>query len=439
MIDTLKKLSDLMKSHGARRLYFKILAENDNSKNQVYLGGNYSALNILPYGDVSTDTNVTAGSKCSMFKAHLEFAWIDESGKYEAPNAKLILYPKYPEIRFSGFLMGCCKAPSQIMTQRKMGRVLFFGITNQGQILGFAVDALHPLANAVNILPMGEADGVLREMRLDGAKDTHDELLAKLLEIHQKGWIDSSKLDSDGTRKLYSASNAGGFTLEAELGVLPNSFAKPDYLGWEVKQYGVNDFQKYTAKSPVTLMTPEPTGGIYFDKGVKAFINKFGYWDQNNRTGRKNFGGVYKNDGEFNHLTKLKLEMVGYCLNTGKIQDVEGGIAFVTGCSRVAALWKFEKLIEHWKTKHAQAAYIPSLSKKNPNQYCYGKKVTLCEGTDFSLFLKAVADCHVYIDPALKMEKINTQKPAIKRRNQFRIKHSELKCLYHLCQDVDLA
>ena len=52
-------------------------------------------------------------------------------------------------------------------------------------------------------------------------------------------------------------------TLEAELGITPNGYAEPDFMGWEVKQYGVTDFIAIRPRSPVTLMTPEPTGGIY--------------------------------------------------------------------------------------------------------------------------------------------------------------------------------
>lgn len=39
MIETLSGLVALMKSYGAVRFYAKKLAPNDNSKNQVYLGG----------------------------------------------------------------------------------------------------------------------------------------------------------------------------------------------------------------------------------------------------------------------------------------------------------------------------------------------------------------------------------------------------------------
>ena len=99
-----------------------------------------------------------------------------------------------------------------------------------------------------------------------------------------------------GVPEPYSARNGGGYTLEAELGILPNGYAEPDFMGWEVKQYGVRDFERYTAKSPVTLMTPEPTGGVYRDGGLEVFLRRFGYPDKAGNAGRINFGGVYAND-----------------------------------------------------------------------------------------------------------------------------------------------
>ncbi len=32
--------------------------------------------------------------------------------------------------------------------------------------------------------------------------------------------------------------------LEAELGVTPNGYSEPDFMGWEIKQFGVKKFDK---------------------------------------------------------------------------------------------------------------------------------------------------------------------------------------------------
>ena len=84
----------------------------DNSKQQIYLGGSFEVLQLLPYRNVRTDP----GFKRETFKAELDFNWIDAEGQSPpAPGAQLILYPKYPEVRLSGFLRGCSIAPGDNM------------------------------------------------------------------------------------------------------------------------------------------------------------------------------------------------------------------------------------------------------------------------------------------------------------------------------------
>ena len=106
MVASLGLLLDLMRHQGASRIYAKKLAPNDNSKNQIYLGGDFSALNIVPHSDVYSDASDVAGAVRDRAKAAIDFYWVDSDGLHRAPNAGLILYPKYPEVRMSGFLSG---------------------------------------------------------------------------------------------------------------------------------------------------------------------------------------------------------------------------------------------------------------------------------------------------------------------------------------------
>jgi hypothetical protein len=439
MLTSVAALQGLMKSQGAVRFYAKKLAPNDNSKNQVYLGGDFSALNIMPHQSVYTDADSVAGSKRDRAKADISFFWVDEQGRYEAPSAQLILYPKYPEVRMSGFLKGCRNAPGEVMAVRDEGRVLFLGITRTGEVLGYAVNSESPLAREIHTNDSLHQIGVFLELPAvpeDG--NTRAQLLAKLTEIYQKHWIPSQKLGADGTAHPYMARNGGGYTLEAELGITPNGYAEPDYLGWEVKQYGVGDFEKYRPKSPVTLMTPEPTGGLYREQGVTSFMQRFAYADKSGKADRMNFGGIYKCNGDFHGDTGLKLELHGFDHEKRKIADMTGGIALVSRTGEVAALWQFTGMIEHWNRKHAQAAYVPSLFRSPPPEYRYGPKIMLCEKTDFMLFVKAVADGTVYYDPAIKVERASSARPVIKRRSQFRIRHDQLGNMYHQNEYIEL-
>lgn len=428
-----------MRGLGATRIYAKKLAPNDNSKNQIYLGGDFSVLNVIPHGEIYSDDEDRAGSKRERAKARVSFFWVSESARFRAPDTNLILYPKYPEVRMSGFLRGCEAPPSSLMASREPGRILVLGVTAEREVLGYAAAAGEPVAQEIEA-GAWEQLGVLMELPAQaGLKASSKELLlAELKRIHQQHWIMSQKLGRDGAKEAYAARNGGGYTLEAELGIAPNGYAEPDFLGWEVKQYSVRDFRRFLPRSPVTLMTPEPTGGVYQEKGVTEFLRRFGYADKSGRPDRINFGGVYTCARGFHAGTKLKLTLNGYDAGAGKITDLDGGISLIDPSGEVAAHWSFKGVMQHWNRKHAQAAYVPSLFRTPPPQYCYGPRVLLCERTDFLLFLKAFANGTVYLDPAIKMENASGASPEIKRRSQFRTRHQSLGVCYHQSEIVEI-
>lgn len=438
MISSIDQLLNLMKQHGATKFYAKRLAPNDNSKNQIYLGGDYSSLNILPYFNLHTDAAQNAGSKRDRIKADLKFYWLSNSAIYRAPRAGLILYPKYPEVRMSGFLMGCAPAPSAIMNSRDAGRVLFLGFSDDGRIIGYASGKGDNLTKSFEALQLAPTDGVFVKLsESTQSADSFEPVKQKLLEIHNKGWIESKRLNASGVVIPYKASNGGGYTLEAELGIKPNGYAEPDYLGWEVKQYGCKDFISYTAKSPITLMTPEPTGGVYKDEGFEIFMRRFGYEDTAGRPNRLNFGGVYKCDFSFHPRTGVMLTLQGYNPESKKIIDPDGGIVLIDESGEIAAKWSFSGIMEHWKRKHARAVYVPSL-KQVPPKYHYASEAFVCKGTDFILLLDAIVKGKVYYDPGIKIV-FGEKGTETKKRSQFRIKRTDLACLYKESAVVQLT
>jgi hypothetical protein len=429
----------MMRAQGAVRIYAKVLSPNDNSKNQVYLGGGFSALNVIPHGDIYTDEEDKGGSVRERAKARVTFYWIDEDGRHRAPDVNLILYPKYPEIRISGFLRGCDAAPTEIMTVRDPGRTLFFGVTMSGDVLGYAAAEGDPISEQL-LAGQWNTLGVFLELPLDleAPTDTKSVLIGELRRVYNLGWVSSQKLARDGRKQPYAARNGGGYTLEAELGISPNGYSEPDFMGWEVKQYGVSDFTRLVPKNPVTLMTPEPTGGVYRDEGVPAFLRAFGYPDQSGRGDRINFGGAYACGGVLHHLTGLRMVIDGYDGETGLITDMDGSFRLVDVTGTVAASWNFKAMMSHWNRKHAQAAYVPSIFRTPPPKYAYGGEVLLCEQTDFMLFIRAFAAGAVYYDPGIKMENASAAKPALKCRSQFRIRHAHLASMYHHSETVAL-
>lgn len=429
-----------MAAKGVQRLFLKKLSPNDNSKNQVYLGGDFEALNIIPNDGVYVDGG-REGSKRDRFKANINMSWIDSSGNlFNCPSAQLILYPKYPEVRLSGFLKGCENAPSKILASRQEGRLMFFGVTEDGKIICHAVTANETINKQILNIRNQEASGVFLNIPFADLKsgDTREALLTELLRIHLAGWLDSERLRSDGSLAPCKSPNCGGYTLEAQLGIKPNGYSEPDFLGWEIKQHGVKNLLNTNSGSPITLMTPEPTGGIYKEKGVNFFLKKFGYPDKSGRLDRINFGGIYRH-GKHVPSTNLTLELKGFDASSGKITQPDGGFCLVSPKGEEAAVWHFTDIMKHWNRKHAKAAYIPSLSETEPiRRYKYGNIIELGTGTDFLKFLAAIASGKVYYDPGIKLENASTLQATSKRRSQFRIKAVDLKSLYHNFEVVDL-
>lgn len=441
-IDRLKKM---MQDQGAQKLYYKLLAPNDNSKNQPYLGPDLSSLNIIPTGDMVASETVStkkAAKGKAKFSGPVNFFWLSGEGlRSKAPHAQLIFYPQYPEVRFSGFLLGCKEAPSDLMNPKKRGRdegrVLFLGVTNDNTVLGFLAAPEDVIAKEAYLYPPDEVHGLFNEVKLTGV-DEKATLLNELLRIHNLGWIQGKRLSSvDGDYVACNNRNCGGYTLEAELGIMPNGISEPDFMGWEVKQFGVSNFKAINSKV-ITLMTPEPSGGHYKDIGADSFIRKFGYPDTRGVVDRLNFGGIHK-VGDQHTTTKLTLSLLGYDKTSKKITDSSGGVALVAADGEIAAIWHFTKMMDHWKKKHARAVYIPSLSTiEETRKYHYGSRVRLGEGTEFLMYLKAMANQSIYYDPGIKMENAST-KPKIKKRSQFRVKTGNLQSLYHKMEEVDLT
>ncbi len=441
MIATLKQLIQAMVKHGATRIYAKQMSPNDNSKNQIYLATNYSALNFIPHGTwQQDDSQIPRVSKRTRLKAKLDFHWIGADRKHRAPGAQLILYPKYPEIRLSGILRNCPSSPKDLVNSRTPERLLLLGACPNRELLGYVAGPQEPLARDFAEKFAWPAPAVLAEIATAELQPSRIGLLKQLGKIHGRAWHDSVRLKK-GKVERYDAQNGGGYTLEAALGISPNGLPFPDFLGWEIKQYGVTDFRSNKALSPITLMTPEPTGGLYKEQGVEVFLRKYGYAALSGQPDRINFGGIYRCGEGFHHRTGLELALDGYDASKRTITDFKSGsMALIDKKGNAAASWSLTSLMEHWVRKHAHAAFIPSLKRFAPHpQYSFGSQVLLCEEADFELLLSSIATGLVCYDPSTKLlHETAQQKKSTKRRNQFRVKFSDLQQLYKHSEWIDI-
>lgn len=434
-IADLGRLRELFAERGVTQLFVKRLSPNDNSKNQIYLGSSFEVLNQLPFSDPVVQA---PRSGHEIVHADVRLEWLTDSlGESPAPHTKLILYPQYPEARLSGFLRGAEGAPSELLNShaRIDGRMLFLGVRSNRTVLSFICGPDDPLALELAASGVFDSGKPLVEIEL-GQEPGRAVLLRCLGEVASEGWIPSARLDTEGTMHPCLARNCGGLTLEARLGIPSNSSSEPDFHGWEVKQFGAANFRSYSARSPLTLFTPEPTVGVYASHGVEPFIRAYGYADVQGRPDRLNFGGKFIVDRPASR-TGLTLLLAGYDRDTGKISSVGGGLELRAPDGTLAAGWPFPALIEHWNRKHARAAYVPSMKQDEPRAYRYGARVFLGTGTDFGLLLAAFAAGAVSYDPGIKLEQASGPRPQVHRRSQFRIDFRRLGLLYRSFEAVE--
>lgn len=433
-VETLENLVQLYASHGVTRLYMKVLAKNNNSKQQIYLGASFAALTMFPTLGIFADPN----DDNPIFKARLKFYWMMGAGSlYPAPGTQIVFYPQYPEVRLSGFLDGCDNGPSDLLNHEtcKAGRLMFFGVHPDGRIIAAVLPHTHAIANEIKHAPGIQKIRIFYEIPV--ASDSREELLGKIRDIHLKGWMKSRKLDPDGNDLPCNDSHCGGYTFESEFGIRPNGDADPDYKGWELKQYSVRNFARLDS-SIITLMTPEPTSGYYKTHGVIDFVRRYGYKDRLGREDRYNFGGIHK-VGVKHHRTGLTMTLVDFDHDSGKIVSSSARIALLTDDGEEAASWRYVDLMNHWNNKHARVAFVPSMCNLEPTrQYRYGNVIRLGEGVDFLRVVSAMFNGRVYYDPGIKVEHASAAKPTSKRRSQFRVKSGNLAELYLKMAVVDV-
>ena len=214
--------------------------------------------------------------------------------------------------------------------------------------------------------------------------------------------------------------NGGGYTLEALLGITPNGKSEPDYLGWEIKGHSTNR---------ITLMTPEPNGGFYGERGAKEFVERYGHAVKDNGmyfTGNHKFG-------KSSTRTGMTLQVSGFDPLNPKLLDVNGAVQLVDDKGNEAASWAFTHLLTHWNRKHAFAAYIRYTQKvvaPKCREYRFNTPILMGEHTDFTRYLNALCSGAIIFDPGSKVSNANSPESTVKARSQFRINAKDLGLLY---------
>lgn len=422
----------LLASAGATKTYAKILAPNDNSKNQIYLAGDPAQLSTLKPGKFQEDDQPGG-----ILKAAVRFSWLAPDGtSYRAPNAQLIFYPQYPEVRLSGILRGTDWAPRSLISSRDEGRVLFLGVRSDGEIIA-AADKVDPTLGSLLDPDASVESGTLRPLRTGTTTSSRELLLERLRSLHGKGWVDAKALRANGSVVPCKGPRCVGCTLESELGIAQNGFCGPDFLDWELKAITWKHFAKPELSKPVTLMTPAPTGGVYREAGGAGFVRRFGYADLSGKADRMNFGGRFF-FGLPEPRTGLTLTLDGFDLKSSTFPE-GGGLSLRTSSGDLAAHWSYSELASRWAIKHANACYVPAQKcAAGSLKFRYGREVYLGSEPRLSYFFKSIVDGSIFFDPGIKLENASSPNAKIKERHQFRAKFIDTSRLYQFYSQVDL-
>ena len=444
---------DLLTDAGATSIWVKRLVPNNNSKQQVYLGADPSDLSFLPLGTPSYTPTKSRKRKAGapVIQIPVPWIWVTPQGQFDAPDTRLCYYPQYPEVRLSGFLRGCGSGPSELMSETRRGhedgRCLFFGPTKTGttrtaHVVGLVVGSAAPAARYVlgmDGFARGQVCPVPFEKRPEpGDFSALEHALLNLVGKRIIPW----RLRNDGSiQKPYTAPNAPGFTLEAELGVGENAIPGPDFDVWELKAVKQNSLEQ-RQNHKVTLFTPQPDRGWIMEHNQAEFVLRYGHVQARDDDG--NPTSYYFTTKDFNrpdeHKASARLDMMLTGFTDERHFDPEGMIALADAeTGDLIAGWSYLKLLEHWQRKHNRAAYVPYLrdDSGNSTHVEFGPLVTLGISTSFGLLLQAFKEGKVVYDPGDKASLMDGGWRA-HPRSQFRINLKDIGTIYKEVKRVDI-
>ena len=403
---SLAEISDAFRKLGCEELVIKFLSENqDNEKNQVYFGPKLSIAQYFPglleLRSASTSTAKPKSSDGSPIVAlQLDFSWLwPNESPSPAPQAKIIEYSQYPEVRFSGFLQGSSHSPRALRRDEQDDygqRVLILGHSGEKTYGALVTEDSSPQAVAeLRELPPWAVQPLFSWLKITTSTHVLDApaLLSELRglagQVHEPRKL---KRIGEPFEFIPLGGQAGGWTLEALLGIPMNAKSEPDKYGFEIKAVGGDR---------TSLITTEPDFGYRYDNGVEAYIARFGR-DAKAGGGSRVFSGVHRCN-QLNPATgaKLTIENWDFSANmpTGTGQPNIALIEVSTG--EVISGWSFAKIGASWSKKHAGAVFVQSEAVEGPpiDGYRYGALSYMGLGTSALRFLSQVANGTIFLDP----------------------------------------
>lgn len=405
---SLEQLCENFNKAGCSELLIKILSPNqDNSKNQIYLGRGLSLLQYFP-GELTFRPPSSSVAKAhsvpgeAITAVELKFHWLwPGSPPSPAMDTKLIEYSQYPESRLSGFLNRSPNAPDALRRERQHlygQRILILGKTKDSVCGAVVTEARSPaLVEELKKVPNWNFQPILRFLSISSSTSRLDlpQLLAELRSISgrpQRPQI--LRRVGAPSETIPGGGQAGGWTLEALLGVPRNSASAPDKYGFEIKAVG---------GATTSLITTEPDMGYRASNGVEAYLKKFGRVGKEGG-GKLVFSGRHKCNAP-NNASGAMLTIDHWDFESNK-PDNTGTPELILVHQKTDELiagWSFGKLGQSWSKKHAGAVYVETTPNRGSGStvetYTFGGCTYVGVGTSVLKLYQQIASGIVFLDP----------------------------------------
>jgi len=433
------ELSACLLSAGADLAILKLLPKNANDKNQIYLASDFGVLydlfdlTLAERGASASETKSRSDPGSGIPEAVFNnFSWMRRDGSLvPARRLKAIIYPQYPEARLSGLQSVENTMPQSLsVAYTKLNpeakRLLVLARLPRGKCIGIVCINLNAAFEAeLASLPGFERARACKRLAI--AQGNSCRLEARLATVLGRA-IPGCRLDAYGRTLPFTGTQVCGYTLEHELGIIPNSASDGDLYGIELKTH---------TQIKVTLFTPEPDGG-YYAEDFAGFMSKYGYRDSDGDlrlTGIHRAGIMCSKSGLTLQVREFRTEGAerhAFIYDhstplTAKIDAVD--VALIGPDGEVAASWSLERLMNCWGAKHNEVVYISASKEENLDraQFDAGfehivrfeNTVMWCRNTTAERLLKAISDGVIFLDPAPKLHATDPAKN--KRRAQWRV------------------
>ncbi len=221
---------------------------------------------------------------------------------------------------------------------------------------------------------------------------TKEELVERLEQIREKGWIENARLGNKGGL---------GNTLEDLLGIEENNLPIPNSAEWELKCH------RLKSSSLITLFHMEPSPrAVKFVPSV--LLPKYGWKHKtmhDEMSFRQTVNGLTRTDRGFKIVVDRaeRKILLSFDANSVSVKHLEWlkSVEERVGFNELdpQPYWGFDDLFHHAGTKLINCFYVRAeVKKENDREFYWYKEIMILERFDINKFLEAIERGFILVD-----------------------------------------